>query len=147
MVQAGKYVAKVKEHAITETKSGNMQVEITFEIQDESPHGLHGQTIRAWMSLSDKAAPYTIKNLVTMGLKGDDITGPLDKEKPVEIVVQDEAGLDGKMRAKVRFVNPLGQVRNAVPADLAKAKLAGLKGLVAKIRHDVGSSDDPDFGF
>ena len=143
MVQAGKYVAKVKEHAITEAKSGNMQIEITFEIQDEPNLG---QTIRAWMSLSDKAAPYTIKNMVTMGLKGDDLTGPLDKEKPVEIVVQDKLGLDGKPRTEVRFVNPIGQIRNAVPQDLAKAKLAGLSGLVAKIRHDSGSPDD-DFNF
>ena len=146
MVQAGKYLAQVQSHAVTQAKSGNYQVEVVFEIQDDTPMGAQGQTVRAWFSLSEKASPYTIQKLITMGLKGDDVTGDLDKNRVIEIVLQDKVKPDGQTKVEVAFVNPIGQIKNQVPQDLAKAKLAGLSGLVAKIRSESGD-DGSEFGF
>lgn len=140
MVKPGTYSAKVLSHAISETKAGNPQAVIKFSFEsDGAPH-----TLTYFGSFSEKAAPHTIKALLTCGLQGSNPAGPLEIGKDVLIVVEDEVGEDGKTRSKIRWVNEAGQIRNIIPQDAAKAKLSNLEGLVMMQKQKLGVTDDSD---
>ena len=93
------------------TKSGQKQtpcVAVVFE--DEV-----GDTITYWGYLTDAALEYTMKSLAAMGWDSAKHDGRIDTldgtdllvGHKVEIVV-DEEEYDGKVRAKVKFVNEIG---------------------------------------
>jgi len=143
MVEAGTYTAKTISHTIALTKKGDPQSVVTFEVTAKD--GTH--KITYYGSFSEKAREYTIKNLITLGLKGNNPAGELDVGKQVELVIDLETGDDGKTRPKVKFINLLGQVRNAIPQDLARAKLADLEGAVMAARSKINSKDDEEIPF
>lgn len=143
MINPGTYVAKIVSQAISETKAGDPQAVVTFSFDDNGP-----KTISWYGSFKEgKAAEITIKALLACGLKGNNPAGPLEIGKEVSIVIEEEEGQDGKIRARVRWVNSLGAVRNVIPPDAAKAKLAALEGAVMAARAKNGSSDPDEIPF
>ncbi len=140
MIASGTYKATVLSHAISETKDGLPQAAVTFSFEaDKRPH-----TITWFGSFKEKALPITVKALLTCGLKGNNPAGPLEIGKEVSIVVEEEIGQDNKVRSKVRWVNPLGGVKNIISADLAKAKLSALEGAVMAARQESGMPGTDD---
>lgn len=133
MIEAGIYTATLVSHAITETKEKKPQVVATFSITDKS--GTH--KISWYGSFSDKARDYTINNLITLGLKGNNPAGELDVGKNVELVIETETDDKGKDRPRVRYINALGAVRGAMSQDLAKQKLKDLEAHVLKARQKM----------
>jgi len=143
MVNAGTYTAVVKEHAISETKSGNPQAVIKFGfVSDGAP-----VTLTWYGSFSEKAAPHTLKALVVCGLQGNNPAGALEIGKEVSIVVEEEEGDDGKARMKVRWVNSLHAIKAVIPQDAAKAKLASLEGAVMLARKNLNIPDSDEIPF
>lgn len=139
MVQPGTYIGTIVSHQISETKAGNPQVVIsfTFNVPEAGP-----QKINYYGSFSDKAHPYTIKNLITCGLQGNNPAGDLEIGKQVELVLDIETDeVSGKERNKVKYINQIGAVRNAIPQDQAKAKLAALEGAVMAARMNQPADD------
>jgi hypothetical protein len=129
MIAEGKYEAKVTGIVLSEGKNAE-QVLIEFELT--APE-VAGQNITAYRSLSDKAAEYTVKDLQTLGVSGltdQELEAAIDKR--CQIVVQHEE-YDGKTRAKVKFINPLGGLSMATPLQDDKKRLlaAKMKGLFA----------------
>jgi len=139
MINPGHYTATILSHAIGETKSGNPQAIVTFGFEANGP-----QKITYYGSFSEKAMQYTIKNLITCGLKGNNPAGDLEVGKQVEIVIDIEVDENNKDRNKVKFINRLGEVRNAIPQDLAKAKLSALEGAVMAARAAMPAVKDSD---
>lgn len=136
MTEPGVYTATILSHAISETKTGNPQAVVVFSFNDSKGP----QKITWYGSFSEKAAPYTIKNLITCGLKGNNPAGDLEIGKQVEIVVEIEVDNENKERAKVKFINNLGEVRNVIDPSLAKSKLSALEGAVMAARAKLGNS-------
>lgn len=139
-MKPGTYKAKVTSHAISETSKGDPQATITFSAEG-------GGSITWYGSFSEKATPHTVKALLVCGLKGQNPAGPLEIGKEVSIVVEDDVSQDGKTRSKVRWVNALGAVRNVIPQDMAKAKLAALEGAVIAARADLNIHEDDEIPF
>lgn len=140
MVEAGTYKATVFNHAISETKKGEPQAVISFAFSDKNGP----QKITYYGSFSEKARQYTIKNLITCGLKGNNPAGELEIGKEVEIVIDIEVDESGKDRAKVKFINEPGMTRNVIPQDMAKAKLSALEGAVMAARASLPKKHDSD---
>lgn len=143
MIEAGTYTATLVSHAITETKAGQPQAVAVFTLETSSGP----QKITYYGSFSEKAAQYTIKNLITLGLKGNNPAGDLEIGKQVELVINVETDDQGKTRARVSFINPIGGARNAMDQDLAKAKLSALEAKVMAARQSMGVSGDDEIPF
>ena len=115
MLKSGNYIAKVVSHATSETKSGAPQAVVTFSLGEN-------QKITWYGSFKEgKAQEITFKSLLAMGLKGNNPAGDLEIGKEVEIVVEIEPDLNGKDHARVKFINPLGHVKNVLSPEMAKA--------------------------
>lgn len=140
MIEPGTYLAKVASHSITENK-GKPQVAVTFSVKANDKE----QKITWYGHFTEKSTPYTIKNLLTCGLQGNNPAGPLTIGKEVELVIDDELGEDQKMRTKVKYINEIGITRNAVPQDLAIAKLASLEGAVMAARQKLNINEEIPF--
>lgn len=141
MIQPGTYLGTIISHSISETKSGNPQAVVAFTL--ETPTG--PQKITYYGSFSEKAQQYTIKNLITCGLKGNNPAGDLEIGKQVELVIDIEVGEDNKERNKVKFINKVGGTRNVIAPDLAKAKLSALEGAVMSVRSTLPPDDEIPF--
>ena len=139
MIEAGTYTATVSSHAITLTKSGDPQVVVHFDIKGHGNISYYGY-------FTDKAREYTINNLIKLGLQGDNPAGALQIGKEVELVLVNES-YKGKDSVKVRFINLPGERKEveAVPIDMAKAKLAALEGAVVLARSKLNMSEEIPF--
>ena len=140
MIEAGTYKATVFSHAISETKKGEPQAVIAFAFTDKAGP----QKITYYGSFSEKARQYTIKNLITCGLKSNNPADDLEIGKEVEIVIDTEVDEQGRERAKVKFINEPGMTRNVIAQDLAKAKLSALEGAVMAARASMPKKHDSD---
>ena len=138
MLKAGKYEATLKSHGISENKSGGLQAAIIFEIEGEGTITYYGQ-------FHENSKKYTIDNLITCGLVGDNPAGPLAVGKKFSITLKEDTGKDGKSRMNVQFINDLSQVRNTIDQKLAVTKLADLTGAVMAARAAKGSNDEIPF--
>lgn len=135
MIKEGTYEATLTSHGTSETKAGKPQAFAAFKINSTD------ETITWYGSFSEKAAQYTIKNLLTLGLQGNNPAGPLEVGKVVSLVIEHETGEDMKIRPKVKFINELGGARNVIPKDQALAKLSDLTGAVMAARAKLGVDD------
>jgi hypothetical protein len=143
MIQPGTYIATIASHGITETKAGNPQVAVVFTFADANGP----QKITYYGHFTEKAAQYTIKNLITCGLKGNNPAGDLEIGKQIEIVIDSETDENGRERAKVKYINEPGAVRNILDQNLAKAKLASLEGAVMAARLGSKTKDSDEIPF
>lgn len=140
MIPAGKYLAKVLSHAITETKAEKEQATVVFSFEVDG----RIQTLTWYGHFTEKTTDSTIKALIACGLSGNNPAGPLHIGKEVSITVEVEKDEKGRERNKIRWVNSVGGVaRNVIPQDAAKARLSSLEAAVMAARE--GSHDE--FGF
>jgi hypothetical protein len=137
----GRYSAVVKDYGISETKAGDAQVFIAFDVA----HG-EGTTALTWFgSLKEgKAQEITLKGLLAAGFTGKDVTdlidgpdgGAIPLGTEVSLVIENEE-YEGANRARIRWVNkPGGGGVQRADATTAKAKLAklGLAGKLAQVK-------------
>ncbi len=134
MIKAGTYEGTILSHAISQTKAGDPQAVIKFAID---VNGLPTPVTWFGSFKVGKAQEITIKTLITCGLKGNNPGGDLEIGKKVKLVLE-EVIRDGKTSVQVRWVNPLGEIRNVMPNDLAKSKLSALEGAVMLARNKAG---------
>jgi hypothetical protein len=136
MIQPGTYKGTILSNAISETQAGLPQSTITFSVvSDGRPH-----TITWFGSFKEgKAREITIKSLITCGLKGNNPAGDVEIGKEVSLVIDNEVDENGKSRTKVKWINPLGAVRNVIPKSAALAKLSELEGAVMALRQERSS--------
>jgi hypothetical protein len=127
MLEPGKYRAVAQPgYALRKTRSDKPYVGIVFRVT----RGERAGEIVEWSGwLSEKAARGTMRSLRACGWQGDDVSdlGNLDHE--VEIVVDNEE-YDGKIRARVKWVN---SPRLELAAEEAKEISARLRAIAASV--------------
>jgi len=129
----------------TSQQKGTRQVYVAFAIID----GDHAGRRLGWFGyFTDGAVDRTIESLRLCGLKGDDLAnamfGPLDQE--VQVVVEHEE-YDGKVRAKVAWVNAPGggafRMANPMKSDELRKFSATMKGKLKGKPEVAGAKREP----
>ena len=144
LIEAGRHRARCVEFEWPEPKPGKAQgIALGFLMSDGDVD--QGRMITSWHYFTDASLQYTVQALRACGWKGED---------PSEITVADlgsevELGVvheewEGKVRAKVKFVNPLGggmvKAEKRLEGNDLKKFGASMK---AKIRAIGGGSPRP----
>jgi len=148
MIQPGTFDAKLVDYGMNVAKSGTLMILMKFELQDEQNSKIVWQGHLKQGSAHD----ITLKSLLVCGLKTNDleavaegpISGVLDMDKTVSIVVEMEAGEDGKSYPRVKWINEVGGAgfKSQITKSDAIQKMNGmnLKGELMKLRQDTGYS-------
>ncbi len=153
-IEPSTYRSRVVNYTISTTKAGNPQVEVLFEFsQGEGVNASHHQ-MRWWGQMSEKALPYTLKNLITMGYRGtsnedfaklaDGVeSGMIDLSTEVDLVLENETNEEtGKSFLKIKWINaPGGGFKAGMTREQAKVKLGmmNIAGQLAMIRQEIGA--------
>lgn len=117
IIGAGTFKSKPLKATLSETKSGNPQAVIDLELL-EGPDA--GKVVSYYGSLSEGAFEFTMGALRASGWYGTDFDQlAVDEKTFVRAVIEHEV-YEGKKKAKVRWVNPIGS--GAKPVEAAKAK-------------------------
>lgn len=120
------YRARAAQWALGESKSGKEQVVVYFNVLTE---GAAEPAITWYGYFTEATADRTLESLRNCGWAGDDLTDltGLDANE-VDLVVEDEE-YEGKVNAKVRWVNKPGAFALKAPlaADKAKAFAASMR--------------------
>lgn len=135
MLPAGTYYAVAKGAGLGLTGTGKEQVAVEFEITTAE---FIGQRITWYGFFTEKTTARTLESLRYAGLKGNDISDLSDlsrEDTPVVEIVVEHDTYNGKTSAKVAWVNRQGGggLRNALPADAAKAFAARMRGALAVV--------------
>jgi hypothetical protein len=146
----GRYKAFVVDKIIGETKNGDPQAVIQFEV--EVGDGTK-QTMNYYGSFKEKAVEHTIKALAACGIKGNNPADPVTKGTEVSVVVVEDVDLEGNKRMKIAWVNkPMG-MGDAMDEMRAKNALSKFEGALAAMRSktkiknfadDIPSYDDDE---
>lgn len=148
MLTEGTYKATILEYSVLEPKPGKSpQVAVKFQINNESELTDDKETIVYYGSLSPKALPYTLANLLRCGLKSDDLSTLCESDafdgREIELVLENDT-YEGKTRLKVQWINEIGGSKfKAIAKDQAKSMLSHLSGDVAAARHEMGIKTKP----
>lgn len=103
-VPEGNYPVKATKHKIGEAGTGNKQIGVRLIITDGA---LKGNASLIWYgTFTDKSEDMTIRGMRALGFQGDDLT-KMDTLYDGEAiaVVEHERNQDGKMIAKVKWLN------------------------------------------
>lgn len=137
-MQAGKYKARAIAVALGVTSTGKEQIVVSFQVADTA------ETISWYGYFSERTWERTVESLRVCGWTGDDLTdfdggnlAGIDTHD-VEIVVEEEADMDGIPRARVRWVNMLRGSGISVKQPLAGSEL---KSFAAQMRGKIISLD------
>ena len=145
---AGKYTAKVKAPGngwLGTTKTGTDFIRLPLLIDDPASDQ-HGREI-VWQGwLSEKAAERTAKTLdEAFGREWDIPSLNAGKVpwvgKQCRITIEAEEGEDGKVRLKVKWLNPIGSASQALPAD----RLATLNDRILAARTATPTDEEISF--
>lgn len=149
-MQVGTWKALVAGYGVSQTKAGDPQVFVTFKFTD-GPN--IGKTV-TWFGgfSSDKARDYTLKNLMTLGLRGNSVSalakGMTESESLLDHITQFELELEnheyqGKTSVRVKFINGPGSApkfENALNEMQAKQKLSAVDNALAALKVKTGAN-------
>lgn len=113
--------AVVKGSSLSVAKTGTQQLEVGFTTDDPNT-----PSISAFLYLTDKALPQTIDALTALGWRPEDHDFNIAELNGTATLVGKQASLvleketyEGKTHSKVRFINRLGGVREAMAPEAA----------------------------
>lgn len=121
---------------------GTPQVEVDFEVTDGPEDGA---TLKHFMYLSDAAIQYTVKDLRTLGWKGDDVSNITGLDRKVELVLEPEE-YKGQTRDKVKFINDPTDRPGSQGIDNPGAFAASLKGKIAQADRNIAEAKNGKAG-
>lgn len=82
LIPAGRYLGSLKSASMTQSESGTEQMEISFQIED--------QVRKVYLYFSEKAAPYSLPKLASIGFNGDFENPEFTKTTDIELVCKHE---------------------------------------------------------
>lgn len=136
LIPEGTWRCRGVSYALGYTSQNGEQVGVEIQLLPDQHEDVDGRHITWYGQFSEKAEPFTLKTLRTLGWQGDDVSN-LDSivDGPeCEAVIQHEQDLQGEWRARVRFINPLGAggvaMRAKMTAEQAKAFAERMRGRV-----------------
>lgn len=119
--------AVITDCGVTETKDGNAQPYVKFDVTDLEG-GKHQQTWFANLR-TEKSTEFAVKNLVQMGFKGDDFAdlskGTIMFDASVKLTVElehpEKDGVQDTKKFKIKFINQKGMTKfeGTVPSQKA----------------------------
>lgn len=136
LIQEGRHRARCFGHELSySSNKGTPTVALGFRMSEGDVD--QGRVITAFRYPTDAALEYCVKDLRTCGWQGDDMGAMDDAElaaNEVELVVEHEE-YDGKLRAKVKWINPLGggMIKSETPMDEKQKRDFG-RAMAAKVR-------------
>lgn len=145
----GRYTAKVVEYGVPQLEP-NQKPHIVLVFEYEETPGVK-KRISAYRYLTGGAVEYTLKDLLTCGLKSNSVSSLTRPEafwdKEVSIVLEDEE-YQGKKRTKVKWINEVGGAKwaNMQPME-ADAQFAQYDNYIAAMRQEMGKKSADDTGF
>lgn len=164
MLDAGYHRARAVEWALGKTEKGNRHVAVRFETFNDQ--GQPGEQITWYGYFTEKTEERTLESLQHCGWEGDDITDLSGVERnEVQLVVEHDE-YEGKVRAKVAWVNkpggggisikaPLDEMEKAQFAREMKAKVlamrqgqrraSGNRGATARTPEPPPIAEDPRY--
>jgi len=132
MIPIGKHTATVYGAFLSESSKGTPCVQIEFDAS--------GETITAWLYLSDAAFERSVKTLREAFGFDDDFETLAQQlvEKQCQIVVEEEADDKGVLRPRVKWINSL----RSAPRPLSNAEVltAKLSAKASRIAREVGAA-------
>ena len=135
MIPIGKHTATVTGAFLSESSKGTPCVQIEFDAS--------GETITAWLYLSDAAFERSVKTLRDAFGFDDDFETLAQQlvEKQCQIVVEEEADDKGNLRPRVKWINSL----RSAPRPLSNAEVltAKLSAKASRIAREVGAATRP----
>jgi hypothetical protein len=142
MLEIGEYRASARAAVLGTTKNGTEQVAVTFDLLD-----LPGQTITWYGFFSEKAEEIAFRGLRAAGFAGADLSDLASLQPGPEcVLVIDHETYEGKVRAKVKFINRGGAgipVKSQLDPGSAKAFAARMKGRILAFDQGAGSPPLP----
>lgn len=143
-MEQGKYQARIVDHGLTTTKSGNLQVYIIFKFDN-------GEQMTWYGSLNDGiASEITVNALLECGFNSEnfeDLNTPnaLIRDESIDVTLKTEVDNQGKDRLRIKYVGA-GKEITRISKDEIRQKLspnvsAKLKELLNKKR----GKEDPGF--
>lgn len=146
LLPVGRYLARAVDAALSETKTGKVQVVVRFELLDE---GYEGHSVM-WYGVfaTESMSRRIIEGLRACGWYGDDLSdlsGVYDNQVEVEV---EHSTWEGRTSARVRWVNEVGGSLRVTPLapDRARAFAARMRHLTAATKpparsaHPAGAS-------
>jgi len=135
ILPAGTYRAHAGERVLGVTSKNSPQVAVECIIDQP---GFEGRSITYYGYFTDAALQYAVANLRAMGWVGDNLADLSTIGKvPFNIVVEHEE-YDGKVRAKVVFINAGGvAVANVMNADETNRFAASMRSKIAALATTV----------
>ena len=129
MIPIGKHTATVIAAALTESSKGTPCVQIEFDAS--------GETITAWLYLSDAAFERSVKTLRDAFGFDDEFENLADQlvGQKCQIVVEEEADDKGQLRPRVKWINSLRSAPR--PLSNAEVLIAKLSAKAARIVREV----------
>lgn len=140
LIPEGTWACRGVSYALGYTSQDGEQVGVEIMLQPDQHEDVDGRHITWYGQFSEKAEPFTLKTLRTLGWEGDDISdlsGIVDG--PVcEAVIAHEEDLQGEIRARVRFINALGAggvaMKSKMSEEQAKAFAERMRGRVLAMK-------------
>lgn len=140
IIEAGDYRAKAVSGALTETRGGKVQAAVRFALLDFPGRSL---TWYGFLEASDVAVEIAMRGLRTAGWTGDDLADMsmlTEETSPEVVLVVKHEEYQGKVSAKVAFINSLGgmSLQGALQPDQAKSFADRMKGRVLAFNQAAG---------
>jgi len=139
MVPIGTHKARAIDCALGMTGTGKEQIGVLLELSETA------ERITWYGYFTDGTFERTIESLRYLGWSGTDLLAfrsglPSECVNEVEIVVEDEADQDGKLRRKVRWINGSGGVAIKETLDDGQARVfaAKMRAKVAALQAKTG---------
>lgn len=144
-LKPGTYEAVIDNYGMGETKSGLPKVWIKFRVNDEEKNNAFWEGYLH----NEKSLEILVKNLITMGFSGTDITlltdgkssGALDVNKVLELVIENE-NYNGKDYSKVKWINTPGGKGFTKEEAVAKTQGYNFAGAMLKAQQEMGISNE-----
>lgn len=136
LIPEGTWKCKGVSAALGYTSQDGEQVGVEIFLLPDQDDDVDGRHITWYGQFSEKATPYTLKTLRTLGWQGDDVSdlSGITDGPECEAVIAHEEGLDGETRARVRFINAPGAggvaMKSKMSEDQAKAFAERMRGRV-----------------
>jgi hypothetical protein len=139
IIPEGRYPVACTDATLGYTSEGNPQIGISLVIADGE---YSGRFLAYYGYFTPKTTEHTIKGMRALGWKGHDMTelgSMIGKSGTVATaVVEHEADRDGKMRARVRWINGAGVAMKDKMNPAQQAEFA------ARMRRVAMASETPD---
>jgi hypothetical protein len=135
LIPEGTWLARGVMAELGFTSNEHEQVGVLVSFAPDQDVDVDGRQLTWYGQFTEKSEPHTLKALRTFGWAGADLAdlSGIDANE-VEAVVVHEEDLQGEPRARIRFINPLGQggvaMKSKMTEEQAKAFAERMRGRV-----------------